>query len=82
MEFREIIQSLDRQRACPEVKSVCVCAHLHGLPVRQIQRRVWAHTLVMNAFAVVVNLRITDLSGAHLVKQTSDTRRGDMQNNQ
>lgn len=24
MEFREIIQSLDRQGVCPEVKSVCV----------------------------------------------------------
>lgn len=35
----------------------------------------------MNAFAVVINLRITDLSGAHLVKQTSDMRSRDTQNN-
>lgn len=50
MEFREIIQSLDRQGVCPEVKSVCMCVHLHRLPVRQIQRRVWAHTLVHECF--------------------------------
>lgn len=77
MEFREIIQSLDRQGVCPEVKSVCVYTYTGFL----LDKYSGLTHLFMNAFAVVINLRITDFSGAHLVKQTSDMRSRDTQNN-
>lgn len=80
MEFREIIQSLDRQGVCPEVKSVCVYTYT-GFLLDKYRDVCGLTHLFMNAFAVVINLRITDLSGAHLVKQTSDMRSRDTQNN-
>lgn len=82
MEFREIIQSLDRQGVCPKVKGVHVCVYTYTGFLLDKYRDVCGLThLFMNAFAVVINLRITDLSGAQLVKQTSDMRSRDTQNN-